>query len=251
MTDATPFRLGHRRWLDGLRGVAILLVLGSHFGLVRGGFLGVDVFFVLSGFLITTLLAEEWRRDRAIDLPRFYLRRALRLLPAYLALLAVCAAATAAGSPARRADGFREVLVAGAYVSNWPTLHQTALPRLGHTWSLAVEEQFYLAWPVVLLALLRSHARRGTVLAVVGGFALLSAGWRAALHATHAPDEPQVSLLRLYMGLDTRADALLIGCGVGLLAVWGWLPTGRRFAAASGAAAALAAAALAVLSCSR
>ena len=85
--------LGYRPWLDGLRGVAILAVLAYHFDLLPGGFLGVDMFFVLSGFLITTLLADEWRRFGSISLTRFYGRRALRLLPAFWALLVVCAIA--------------------------------------------------------------------------------------------------------------------------------------------------------------
>src|SRR5436853_7417068 len=82
-----PFHLGYRRWLDGLRGVAILLVLAFHLGLLPGGSLGVDVFFVLSGFLITTLLVEEWQRHGTISLKHFYLRRALRLWPAFFSLL--------------------------------------------------------------------------------------------------------------------------------------------------------------------
>src|SRR5437588_2017988 len=83
------FHLGYRRWLDGLRGVAILLVLAFHFGFLPGGSLGVDVFFVLSGFLITTVLVEEWQRRGSISLKNFYLRRALRLLPAFFTLLLI------------------------------------------------------------------------------------------------------------------------------------------------------------------
>src|SRR5260370_41474996 len=82
--EPTPFRLGHRPWLDGLRGLAVLLVLAFHLNLVSGGSFGVDLFFVLSGFLITSLLVEEWRRRGSISLTRFYLRRGLRLLSAFI-----------------------------------------------------------------------------------------------------------------------------------------------------------------------
>src|SRR5437588_1185775 len=85
--SAAGFHLGYRRWLDGLRGVAILLVLAFHLGPLPGGFLGVDIFFVLSGFLITSLLMEEWQSSGFINLKQFYLRRALRLLPAFVLLL--------------------------------------------------------------------------------------------------------------------------------------------------------------------
>src|SRR5437773_383793 len=86
-TAPTAFRLGYRPWLDGLRGIAVLLVLAFHLHLIPGGSFGVDVFFVLSGFLITSLLVEEWQRHRSISLPRFYLRRGLRLLPAFVTVL--------------------------------------------------------------------------------------------------------------------------------------------------------------------
>src|SRR5215212_6024142 len=89
-TSSAEFRLGYQRWLDGLRGVAILLVLGVHLNLVSGGYLGVDVFFVLSGFLITALLLEEHKRTGTIRFGRFYLRRALRLLPALVLTMAFC-----------------------------------------------------------------------------------------------------------------------------------------------------------------
>src|SRR5262249_10912041 len=146
---ASFHRLGYRRWLDGLRGLAILLVLAFHFGCLAGGSLGVDVFFVLSGFLITTLLVEEWQGRGSIGLKHFYLRRGLRLLPAFLALLLICLACTFfAENAAEAAAGRKEVWVAGCYVSNWPELHRTSMPTLGHTWSLSVEEQFYLLWPV-------------------------------------------------------------------------------------------------------
>src|SRR5882757_8236262 len=120
-TDEPSFHLGYRRWLDGLRGVAILLVLAFHLQLLPGGSLGVDVFFVLSGFLITTLLAEEWQRRGAISLKAFYARRALRLMPAFLTLLLIICLSSFWMQSAEEAQARRsEVIVAGCYIANWP-----------------------------------------------------------------------------------------------------------------------------------
>src|SRR5207237_8346905 len=133
------FHLGYRRWLDGLRGVAILLVLAFHFGFLPGGSLGVDVFFVLSGFLITTLLAEEWQRRGSISLKHFYLRRALRLLPAFVSLLVVwCLATVLLRSAAEAVARRQELLVAACYVAAWPALHMVGLPVLVPTGSVSV-----------------------------------------------------------------------------------------------------------------
>ena len=234
--DGATFHLGYRRWLDGLRGVAILLVLAFHLQLVVGGSLGVDLFFVLSGFLITSLLVEEWERAGSISLKRFYLRRALRLLPAFAVVLLACGIATLFLGPAEASVGRREILVAACYVSNWLTLHRTPMPTLGHTWSLSVEEQFYLLWPPLLCLMLWSKlARRWTLLLVVMGV-IASAAWRIHLYSFHriAGPEKSANILRLYMGLDTRADSLLVGCLAGLLAVWGLLPGSRRFVTWSG-----------------
>src|SRR4051794_8239710 len=115
---SSTFNLGYRRWLDGLRGVAILLVLAFHLRLLSGGFLGVDIFFVLSGFLITTLLAGEWQRCGAVHLRGFGARRCLRLLPAsgvLLGLWAIFGACTP--SAERRAVLGREIVVACCYVA--------------------------------------------------------------------------------------------------------------------------------------
>jgi peptidoglycan/LPS O-acetylase OafA/YrhL len=227
--EARSFRLGYRRWLDGLRGVAILSVLAFHLGFLPGGSLGVDVFFVLSGFLITTLLVEEWQRRGSIRLRAFYLRRGLRLLPAFLTLLLILALSSlwirsAAEARARRA----EVLVAGCYLANWPTFHSVGLPILGHTWSLSVEEQFYLLWPLLLCGLLRRKLARRLILLLVCAGILASAAHRMALYHAHPGPDRAAHVMRLYMGLDTRADSLLVGCLVGLLASWGLLPRSRR-----------------------
>jgi peptidoglycan/LPS O-acetylase OafA/YrhL len=226
-----PFHLGYRRWLDGLRGWAILLVLAFHLGLLPGGSLGVDVFFVLSGFLITTVLAEEWQRRGSINFMHFYGRRALRLWPAFFGLLAgygsyswLCLA------EAEAREHWQEILVAACYVANWPTLHQTGFAALGHTWSLSLEEQFYLLWPPLLWLMLVLRLRQKTILALVCVGILATVTVRITLyhlHRTPGPDK-EANVMRMYMGLDTRADSLLVGCGVGLLTAWNRLPTSRR-----------------------
>jgi peptidoglycan/LPS O-acetylase OafA/YrhL len=232
MSSPTDFRLGYRRWLDGLRGVAVLLVLAVHLNLVRGGYLGVDVFFVLSGFLITALLIEEHQRTGAIRFRRFYFRRALRLLPAFVLTLLFASAIVRAFYPVQAKAFVKELLVAACYVMNWQTLHRVQSVWLQHTWSLAVEEQFYLIWPPLLWLMLRARmSKRAILTAVVLGI-LASAGARAwlALHAPPQGDPRRVTAFwRLSTGLDTRADALLLGCLAGLLVGWGLLPRAAWF----------------------
>ena len=198
--------------LDGLRGVAITLVLLLHLPGVRafGGFIGVDVFFVLSGYLITSLLLREFAHSGKVSLPRFYMRRFLRLMPALWALVLSTLAAF------RVFDGetFRQALPeapwALLYVGNWAGTFGRTLVWFLHTWSLAVEEQFYLLWPALLWwCMARGGARR--VFWAALALALCSWLWRAALQGsgTH--------WLRLYHGLDTRLDAPMWGCA---LAAW-------------------------------
>jgi len=223
------FHLGYRPWLDGLRGLAILAVLAFHLGLLPGGFLGVDLFFVLSGFLITSLLVEEWERHGSIRLGRFYLRRALRLLPALFTLVLCCYLYAVLFRPAEVAAYRKEMLVALCYVSNWPTLHHVAQPWLGHTWSLSLEEQFYLIWPLLLYGMLRLGLSRSWIVPLVCAGIVASAAFRAGWFAWHHHDSDRGALVaRLYFGLDSRADALLSGCLVALLAAWNLLPRSRR-----------------------
>jgi peptidoglycan/LPS O-acetylase OafA/YrhL len=214
---ATPlaqasFRLGYRPALDGVRGVSILAVMFVHGGLFwigRGGFLGVDIFFVLSGFLITTLLVEEWQRAGAISLKNFYARRALRLLPALFLVVAACLAAVALFPPPEgTAAASREVLVA-LYLSDWLRVY----PPLFHTWSLSIEEQFYVAWPLLLFLMLRLRLRRRTMLAATLALVALVALHRAALWHALAGEARNT----IYTRFDARADALLVGCVLGLL----------------------------------
>lgn len=217
-------RLGYRPPLDGLRGVAILCVLAVNSGLsfFQGGFMGVDIFFVLSGFLITTLLAEEWSDRGMISLKNFYMRRALRLLPGLILLLiACCLYGLFFQSPAMRTSTFKEAGWVLFYCANWMLTVEHAVGSLDHAWSLSVEEQFYLLWPLGLCLLLRSGVKRERILLLLGLLVAASLAWRALLwrHGVH--------YLRLYYGSDTRADALLVGSALGLMFYWRFLPAGR------------------------
>ncbi len=225
--------------LDGLRGIAIALVLVYHggFGWSKGGFLGVEVFFVLSGFLITSLLVGEWRSTGRIRLGHFFERRARRLLPAlFLLLLAIGLyaelIAPAGSGAAIRGDGLATLF----YVANWHqmfadqgyfTLTASAISTpLLHTWSLAIEEQFYIVWPLLVLVLLRWRRSPRMVAAVSAVLAAASAVEMALL-----ADPPAYS--RVYYGTDTRAQALLIGAALG--AIWvGGRPLAGRISTRSG-----------------
>jgi peptidoglycan/LPS O-acetylase OafA/YrhL len=208
--------LRHVTALDGIRGFAVLAVIAFHTGQswALGGFLGVDVFFVLSGYLITTLLLVEWRRTGSIGLGGFWSRRARRLLPALL--LVLVGVGLYALLFARDADvrGIRhDALATVGYVANWRFIFAKAgyfatfsFPSpLRHMWSLAVEEQFYLVWPVTALVLLRTFRspRALLVFAALGSFASMIA--MAALF--HPGRDPS----RAYYGTDTRAHTILIG----------------------------------------
>ena len=185
---AQEHALGYRPALDGLRAVAVGAVVAYHLdgrGL-RGGFLGVDTFFVLSGFLITTLLLLELERTRHVALVAFWGRRLRRLLPALLGVIAAVAIAAWIASGAAERASLRADSIAGLlYVANWRFVASgqsyfdlfSAPSPLRHLWSLAIEEQFYLVWPLVVLGaalVVRRHARRTRVL--VGTIAALGAG---------------------------------------------------------------------------
>jgi peptidoglycan/LPS O-acetylase OafA/YrhL len=222
-SNRSAFHLGYRPALDGIRGMAVLAVMLYHFGApsVQGGFLGVDAFFVLSGFLITSLLLEEWSGGGSIDFARFYMKRALRLLPALFAMLLAVAVVALTVAPADlRAAIWRGVLWTLLYAANWQKFFSTAsVGMLGHTWSLSIEEQFYVLWPPLLFVLLRRGVGLRPLLAIAAAGAAASAGLRAllmlgGLNTTEA----------LYNGLHTRLDSLLIGCAAALLLATGYAP---------------------------
>lgn len=186
-------RLGYVPALDGVRGIAIAAVVLYHFLGLPGGFMGVDLFFVLSGFLITTLLLEDGR------LGNFYLRRAARLLPPLLPVLIVC-------SPlgwSRLGEAF---LYTANFFSGFEPQHVSV--AVSHLWSLAEEEQFYLLWPLALVTFAGRRHRLAVVLATL--FFVLVA-YRIALAETGA------GLARLYYLPDTHADGLLLGCLAALI----------------------------------
>ncbi|MDX6507198.1 MAG: hypothetical protein QOG06_1842 [Gaiellaceae bacterium] len=203
--------LGYHPALDGIRAGAILLVLALHGRLLAGGFLGVDLFFVLSGFLITALLLQEWSDRGSISLRRFYARRARRLFPALgLTILGVGALYLALPAVQHGRGYWPELAAVAGYAANWVAATATppglaALGLFGHTWSLAIEEQFYIVWPVLLLLLLRRRVPLGYVAALLLASATASAILR---WLTWSGDHSPAAFLRT----DTRADGLLLGC---------------------------------------
>jgi len=206
--------------VDGLRAFAVSGVIAFHFGLgVPGGFLGVDFFFVISGYVITRLLLIERRRTGRIEWTKFWARRGRRLLPAVVALLVVVQLWLRLGAPPElRGTTNAQTVAALTYVSNWYAVvanvgywgAQVDATPLTHLWSLAVEEQFYVAWPLLLVAVLGlTRSPRALVVAAgVGAGASYVAG--AVLFPTEGVD-------RAYLGTDARAGALLLGVLCALL----------------------------------
>lgn len=273
------FQLGYLPALDGVRAVAVLAVLGfhvlgAHLAAVsplltaRGGFLGVDVFFVLSGFLITTILAQEYQARGSIDLRAFWVRRVLRLMPALVVVLlgllllglAVDAGLLHRGQgimtalPPAPADQpwtmnplpyWQGFLVTLLPVSNIAMLSHQALNPMTNAWTLATEDQFYLLWPLVLLLLAARCRSLRTVLRIAAVAALLFAAWRLwLLYEVSGTSGISVAhIYEVYFRPDARAAQLLAGCALGLAAVTGVLPrtpTARRAAHVLGWAGALA-----------
>src|SRR5215472_14479131 len=230
------------RPLDGIRALAVLAVLATHAGIpfLPGGFVGVDVFFVLSGFLITSLLFDQLSVKGRIDLGGFWTRRARRLLPAALVMIVAVVAARPLFIPdsvgALRWDAIATALWSGNWRwalqgTNYFAQGVTPSP-LQHTWSLAVEEQFYLVWPLLLVAARVARRRRLLALSLAG--VVVSALATYVLARVASPG-------RVYFGTDTRAQELLVGAALAALLAptWRWLtaapsgtqspqPAGRR-----------------------
>jgi peptidoglycan/LPS O-acetylase OafA/YrhL len=221
--------------LDGIRGVAVAAVVAFHLGIrqIRGGLLGVDVFFVLSGYLITGLVLNEWRVTGDVSLVRFWARRARRLLPALLLVLVVVALGSRLVLSSDQLSTVRGDLLATLfYVANWHSIFAhhgyfaafSAPSPLLHTWSLAVEEQFYLLWPLVATIALRRLRSSRWLLAISASGFVLSASLMAALSLAG------VGADRLYYGSDTRAQALFVGDALaGIVFAFGRDFTGHPF----------------------
>ena len=213
--------------LDGIRAVAVALVLADHGGIpgLSGGFLGVDVFFVLSGFLITSLLLEEHRNSGRIGISGFWTRRARRLLPALIVMVLAVVAARELFSPESTSTLRDDAVASFFWVSNWAFVakqtdyfSQGAPPSpLQHTWSLAVEEQYYVIWPLLLIAVAAFFwARLRLTVFVMATVGVIVSATATIMLTT------DTSLNRIYFGTDTRAQALLVGAAAAALLVRDW-----------------------------
>jgi len=210
---------GYLFGLDGLRALAVIAAMAFHAGVLGGGFLGVDLFFVVSGFLITGILLEDSATHGRVRLGRFWVRRVRRLAPAALAVLAVTLVwAYRVAPPAMAQTTTKQLGWSLAYLTNWFALFgdvgywgaaATKTP-LNHLWSLAIEEQFYVIWPLAVAGLLAVTRRTRVIGALVLAGVLASGAWQWWV-ADHQGTE------RSYLGTDTRAVALLLGCLLALL----------------------------------
>jgi peptidoglycan/LPS O-acetylase OafA/YrhL len=227
--------MGYQPGLDGLRAISVIAVIFYHAGFswMHGGFLGVEVFFVVSGFLITSLLIEERERTGGVALRQFWLRRARRLLPALFAvLIAIGAWIAVFGTAQQQSDMHRDFLPGLFYFANWGqilggTQYFGNFSPLRHLWSLAVEEQWYLFWPPIFLLLTRGNKRLADV-----GRAVLIAAFVVMLITFFLASPTELTSDRmnfLYLSTLTRSSGLLLGAGAAFL----WRPWRMRAAASS------------------
>jgi peptidoglycan/LPS O-acetylase OafA/YrhL/lysophospholipase L1-like esterase len=224
-TGSAPGHAGLRYMpaLDGLRAAAVIAVLLYHGDVswASGGYFGVDAFFVLSGFLITSLLVAESNRTGRVDFKSFWIRRARRLLPAVVVMLAAVAVyASVIAEPIELRQLRKDAFATLAYFANWNQIFSeqsyfeafAAPSPLKHTWSLAIEEQFYLLWPLAVFAFLRFRRVGRRALLLFSGFGVAaSAIWMAVLY------EPGTDPSRVYYGTDTRVQSLLVGAVLAML----------------------------------
>lgn len=212
--ESTPRTDEHRPALDGVRGIAVVAVLLNHTTRrAVGGFLGVDLFFVLSGFLITSLLLREHERSDGIDLRAFYVRRAVRLMPATLCALGLAGLMFAIGRGCTPLPFAYVAAVVLFYGSNWlQAIWPGSMGVLGHTWSLSIEEQYYFLWPVLVRWRLRSSAGVRSLARIASAMIAAVVVYRAVALLAGASTES------LYVQTFSRIDAIMVGC-LGALAV--------------------------------
>lgn len=216
MTSTRGLELRHFFEIDGLRAFAVVAVLMYHVSqqsVLPGGYVGVDVFFALSGYLITAILVAEQEATGAISLRQFYKRRAFRIAPALLTMVAIAAVCIVALRSTGHADGesYLAPVFAIASVMNWVRAFGKSGGSLGHTWSLSIEEQFYLLWPTILVLLGRWRLSRYRIATIILIVAISVVAWRIILWKLGASPD------RLYNGLDTRAESLLAGAVLALV----------------------------------
>lgn len=219
--DRKPINPRYMPGLDGVRAVAVIAIIIYHLNpqWLSGGFLGVDTFFVISGYLITSLLLTEYHNTGKIELMSFWLRRVKRLIPAVLFLVMGVIVLSLIFMPTEIQKVRADSIAAIFYVSNWwyimqnvDYFEQFAVQPLKHLWSLAIEEQFYLVFPIVLLSLL-SFIRRLKSICII--FLILLVISMIAMMVLYVPNE---NVARVYFGTDTRIQTLLMG--VLLALVW-------------------------------
>ena len=233
-TDRARPSLGYRPELDGLRGIAVVMVVVYHVGVLLwpdadvlpAGALGVDLFFVLSGFLITTLLLDEGRRSGAVDLPAFAQRRARRLVPGLVALLAVVLFVAATTTYYVLREALATAVWTLTFTYNWAIVD--GRPHvLGHLWSVAIEGQFYVVWAVAVVVALRlRHAVRTLAVAAVVVIATVM-WWRAGHY------DAGMNPILVYVSSPARFDAPLVGALAALAMASGWFDRLRGLAAAA------------------
>ena len=220
-------QMGYEPSLDGIRAFSVIAVMLYHANIawLPGGFLGVEVFFVVSGFLITSLLIEERESTRRIDLKQFWIRRARRLLPALVVMLAATAVCVAFYATDSAPDFRRDVLPSLGYFSNWwqifavdtPYFAASSLPVLRHLWSLAVEEQWYLIWPLLFVFVFGAKWMRPKI---SGALLLLCSGAIMFATALRFVQDDETRTNFLYLSTLTRSSGLLLGAAVAML----WRP---------------------------
>jgi peptidoglycan/LPS O-acetylase OafA/YrhL len=247
-------RMGYQPALDGLRALSVIAVILYHAGIqwIPGGFIGVEVFFVVSGFLITSLMIDEQHVSGKVSLKQFWIRRARRLLPALFTMLIASLVAVTFFAKDSAPDFRQDVLPALGYFSNWwqiyfvdtPYFAANSLPMLRHLWSLAVEEQWYVLWPIVFVFVLGNKRIPRWISAVVIGLLAAAVMVGTAL-AFAADNETRINFL--YLSTITRSSGLLLGAA--LACIWRpWKKAVVRFARVrSGLADVLALGALAAL----